>query len=151
MTGFSLPFPFVPGADPVDSREFQQRVQQNFEQLALAVGPSSGRPLLGLAAAMNVRLYAARLSCTAAGESIIVGLGVTGIARTAAGSFTLTHETAVNPAAYIIAGAATPQGNTGAKVTANFEGVDATTSKIRVYDAAGALVDGEVVYFIGIG
>lgn len=34
-----LPWPYVPGDEPVTSLEFQQRVQENFDRLAITVGP----------------------------------------------------------------------------------------------------------------
>jgi hypothetical protein len=36
---FAIPFPWIPGDAPVGDSEFQARVQQNFDALAIAVGP----------------------------------------------------------------------------------------------------------------
>lgn len=36
---FPLPWPWVPGSGPVDDATFQERIQENFDKLALGLGP----------------------------------------------------------------------------------------------------------------
>lgn len=44
MSAFPLPFPYIPGETPVEDQEFQDRVQQNFDALALAMGGFNNSP-----------------------------------------------------------------------------------------------------------